>query len=204
MDKTTLAEAQRALSEIKNGTATAMYRAINRALDGVSTDAAKVIATEVNLTQKIIKGDFSTYKATPDKIAGTFRSRGRPVALIHYGASQVGTGVSVRIKKDRPRKVIAYAFIATMKSGHQGVFQRTTDKKGTGTPIGSTGKLLLNDPGKWPRQYRLPIKELFGPRVEDIFENKPVMDETLDKAAIRLNERFEHEVEYLLERAKNA
>lgn len=203
-DQVKLRAAIRALDAIGGEANQAMMRAINRTLDGVNTDAARAIATELNLTQANIKKNFSKFTATRASVKGTWRSKGKPVKLIDYGAIQVAGGVAVKIKKNRPKKIIKHAFVTTMKSKHKGAFQRTTDKVGTGRPIGNTATLHLNFPGRWERKYRLPIKELHGPRVEDILENPPVMGDTLEKASVRLNARLEHEVNYILTKAKNA
>ena len=203
VDAEKLAEAKRALSEIKNGIETALMRSINRALSTANTEAARGIAAEVNLTQKVIKQNFSLTQAAISRLTGKFRSSGRPVPLINYGARQTNTGVSVQVKKARPRKVLPYTFLATMGSGHQGVFQRKRHR-GEGKPIGNTAKLFMNFPANWPKQYRLPIEEMFGPRVEDILSNDPVLNPVLDEAGKTINERLEHETEYILEKARNA
>lgn len=202
IDENALNEAKRALSEIKNGVETALMRSINRALSSANTEAARGIAAEVNLTQKRIKENFSLNQAALNKLNGKFRSKGRPVPIVEYSARQTKTGVSVQVRKDRPRKVLPLTFLATMGSGHQGVYQRK-HKRGTGKPIGNTAKFMLNYPARWPKQYRLPIEEMFGPRVEDILSNTPVMDKVLDEAGKTLNERLEHETEYILEKARN-
>lgn len=204
VDQQKLEAVKRALEAIGAEPNQAMVRAINRTLEGVGTDSAKAISAELNLTQATIKKNHKAFKASLARVTGKFQSQGRPIPLIKYGATQVRDGVSVRIKRGSPKKTIKFAFLATMKSGHKGVFQRTSPFVGAGRPIGNTGRLHMNAPGKWPRQYRLPIKELHGPRVEDIMSNTPVMTDILEKASQRLHDRLEHEADHIIRKAQNA
>lgn len=202
IDQKKLESARAALSEIKGGIETVLMRSINRAVSAASTQAAKGISEELNLKQSIIKQDFHTTMARVKTPTGRFRSIGKPQPLINYGARQTKTGVSVIVKKGRPRQTIPETFIATMKSGHQGVFRRKYER-GTGKPIGNKGNMFLNQPARWPKEYRLPIEEMFGPRVEDILSNDSVMNPVLEVAGKTINDRLEHETEYYLEKARN-
>ncbi len=66
---------------------------------------------------------------------------GEPVPLLAYPGRQTKKGVSVEVNRDK-RTVLKGAFVASLKSGHVGVFQRRA-------------------------KARLPIKELFGSRPVD-------------------------------------
>lgn len=92
----------------------------------------------------------------------------------YTGARQTRLGVTVGINKGT-RALIKGAFIATMKSGHVGVFLRT-------------------GPG------RFPIKELFTTRVADVFNDNGMTDEAFTRAQETFSKSFERL--YPLELAK--
>jgi len=174
-----LEDAQKLLSGIKGGSRKAIVRTLNKTVGtssgGVQSDATKAVAQEFNLTQKNIKRDFSVKKAKYSDLSAYVKSKGKPVPLGRFVRTrQTKKGVSVLVKKNRPRTVIRHAFIPKLKSGHTGVFWRE------GKP-------------------RLPIKQRFGPRIPDIFSNQEVMAPILKKAQERLDKNFSHEVDFLLE-----
>jgi len=177
-----LEDAQKLLSGIKDGSRKAIVRALNKTVGtssgGVQSDAVKKVAEEFNLTQKAIKRDFVIKKANYSDLSAYVRAKGKPVSLGRFVRTrQTLKGVSVLVKKAKPRTIIRHAFIPKLKSGHVGVFWRT---------------------GK----SRFPIEQKFGPRIEDIFSNKEVMEPILQKAQERLDKNFNHEVEFLLTSSK--
>jgi hypothetical protein len=185
------------LDGIKNGTERALMRSINKTIPGVSTDAAKAAAQRINLAQKIIKKGFKTQLATMGNCNGSWKSMGKPVPLINYGARQTKTGVTFQVLKGGGRALLKHAFIATMGSGHQGVFWRTPRS----FPPSSKPHLT---PLPWktlPKYIRLPIKELFGPKVEDTLSMQAIFDDLKDKAQERFMAAMEHETDYLLQQA---
>lgn len=70
---------------------------------------------------------------------------GAPFRLSAYPFRQVKRGVSVAVNRGA-RRIIPSAFVATMKSGHTGIFVRRGKK-------------------------RLPIDELFSSRISDVFND---------------------------------
>ena len=88
---------------------------------------------------------------------------------MEYQPKQVKRGISIRVKNERPRKTIRSAFIATMKSGHRGVYIRENT-----TP--------------------LPIRELYGSAVIEV--DQDFMDEIAEIAQNKLLETFRHEFEF--------
>jgi hypothetical protein len=97
----------------------------------------------------------------------TLLAKSKPLPLIAFGARQTMTGVSVEVTKGK-RAIIRSAFIATMQSGHKGVFQR----RGTKQIMGK---------GRYAGKLRQPIYELFTASVSS----------ALAQAAPRVLERGE-------------
>ena len=92
------------------------------------------------------------------------------VRLQEYRPRKIKTGVSIRVKKDKGRSVLRHAFIATMKDGKVGVYQRKV-----GAP-------------------RLPIRELYGPAV--IEAAKDHIDDVATEAQAHLLTTFQHEFDW--------
>jgi hypothetical protein len=155
------------------GSTEAITRALNKTAITARAQAARSIR-DVGYGIKVssVKGSISIRRATSQDLKAVVTATGRPIPLIAYGARQTSKGVSVNVKNGR--KEIAHAFIATMASGHKGVFVRT----------GNTHKRVVRG-GKGSRSG-LPIKELFGPSIPTAFFNAKVQDAV--KTAI--DERF--------------
>lgn len=81
-----------------------------------------------------------------------------PIPLVDFPHRQTAQGVSVAINANS-RKLIKSAFVATMKSGHEGVFRR----RGAA---------------------RLPIDELFSTKVLDLFSDDGMIPAIADRARI--------------------
>lgn len=86
-------------------------------------------------------------KGTIEDLAWTMKVQGKPVPVADFGPRQSRKGVTVGINAGK-RVLIKGAFIARMKNGHVGVFQRAF----RGAP-------------------RTPIREAFTTRISDVFKD---------------------------------
>lgn len=186
--------AKGALYGIKNGFPKAMTRAINKTLTGARTDAVDEISKVLNLTKTRIRKDFSKRNSTWKTLEGRFYSTGKPVGLASFaGTRQTKKGVSFKIFKRGKRSIIGGAFVAERRGANH-VFLRKYRK---GKKKGQAVK--PNFPyGVLPRSYRLPVWRLTGPRVQDIYDDKPVMDSVLKKAGERFDKNLDYETDRLL------
>jgi hypothetical protein len=98
---------------------------------------------------------------------------GSSVPMIEFPHSQVRGGVSVGINNGR-RVLVQHAFVATMKSGHEGIFVRH------GLPR------HRNKAG-----FDLPIKELYTTRVADVFDDSGMIDAVTGQAMRKFDETFD-------------
>lgn len=89
-------------------------------------------------------------------LAWTLKVNNKTVPLAEYPHRQTKRGVSVSVNKGGARKLIEGAFVARMKSGHEGIFVRR-------------GKA------------RLPIDELFSSKITDLFRDTGMVDRTFDR-----------------------
>lgn len=206
LDQAKLQEITELLAYIGENSNKALCRAINKSLAGAKTDSAKEIYQVLNLTQKRIKENMQVKRATYSDLNAKLWSTGESIPLIDYGATGVKSGgITVKIKKNQGKKAIRGAFVARMKSGHLGVFWRTegpgshrpSAEIGAGTPIGQIGaETYYSFPGLWPKERRLPILELKGTKVEDVFGDS--LDSIQNKVSDRFNKNLDHEVSYLI------
>jgi hypothetical protein len=158
----------------------AIARGINRATDTGKTAMVRAMAKETGLTGKNIAREIKIHYASKTTQVAKIWIRGRPIPLIAFQARGPepsrgrGRGVSYR-KPGGGRGRKEGAFISTMPSGHRGVYERA------GKP-------------------RLPIRELFGPALPDVFEQfLPLLQE---KAGGALEKNVTHELEFALSKVR--
>ena len=136
-------------------------RALNKTATTVRQRSGVEIRTVLNLKAKAVKDQLSIKKARGNDAVAEIRSRHKSVPLIQYnGVRQTKKGVSVRMRKDKPRKLFKGAFISTMPSGHKGVFRRSSR-----ATHHSKGRARTSSPN-------LKINELRGPTVQSVFAEK--------------------------------
>lgn len=143
----------------------ATMRALNEVADQAKVAAARQIR-DVGYKLKIsaIKKGIKVERATMANLRAAVIAQGRPIPLIEYSANELkGKGVSVSVLNGR--KLIKGAFIATMPSGHRGVFVREENAKHK--------KMMTRGKPSW---HALGIRELFGPAVPDGMANKEVAE----------------------------
>lgn len=123
-------------------------RSMNRTIASARTDMSRVIAKDTGLKVGDVKDQLRVEQATVTRQVARLTIHGRRIPLIDFKARGPepsrgrGRGVSAQLPGGRNR--YKHAFIATMKSGHRGVFDRSS-------------------------KARLPIHELFGPSLVIVF-----------------------------------
>jgi hypothetical protein len=144
------AEMQRAIDQLGAKAPRAIARALNRAAVSTRTVMASAVAKDTGLKVGTIREQLRIEQAKPveGKLAARITVSGKRIPLIDFRARGPepsrgrGRGVSARLPGGKGR--YPHAFIATMKSGHRGVFQRRA-------------------------QTRLPVYELHGPSLPHVF-----------------------------------
>jgi hypothetical protein len=153
----------------------AIARALNRSIRSGQTQAVRDVSKDVGLNQAAVRDRVTLSDATPSALVARLGFSLARIALIHFGATGPrpsrgkGRGVSYRIGGRRGR--LPHAFIATMRSGHRGVFART-------------------------RQARLPVRELRGPSVGHVFEKH--LPAAKARAGEQLTKNLAHELKFAL------
>ncbi|WP_233863498.1 phage tail protein [Paraburkholderia adhaesiva] len=163
--------------------ARAMARAVNKtALQARTAAVREVRAVGYNLKASTIRKALALRRANPKQPVATLKATGRPIPLAEYSAKQTRAGASVRVKNGR--KTIKHAFVATMESGHTGVFMR----------VGKAHKRVTKN-GKtyWSG---LPIRELFGPAIPDAVGNEAVKKQLAHLVDSKFPAILDHEIKW--------
>lgn len=166
---------KRAIEATKAKFPAAIARALKRSGDSGRTAMVKLIADDMAIGQKRVRQDIKVNVIGAAGVA--IVAQGKRIPLIEFNARGPepsrgrGRGVSYKLPGGRGR--IDSAFIATMRSGHRGVFERQFDT-------------------------RLPIEEKFGPSVVKVFEK--YQEQGVAAAQASLIKNLEHEVQYALRR----
>ncbi len=109
----------------------AAARALNRAGDQGITRASREIRRVYNISASRVRSQIKVVqRARLGNLAFVFRVSGKRIALAEFSPRQTKKGVTIQIKKGGARKLIPHAFLATMSSGHTGVFVRSYGSKG--------------------------------------------------------------------------
>lgn len=141
-------ELDAALKDYPQRATRATVRAMNRAIGSGRTLMVQRIAGDTGLKSGDVRKAMTLRNATAQRLEARLGVGLKRMPLIAFNARGPepsrgkGRGVSYRLKGGAGR--IPNAFIATMRSGHRGVFARS------GTA-------------------RLPIRELFGPSLGHVF-----------------------------------
>lgn len=146
----------------------AARRAGSSAIRAARTQASREVRARKSLkaskVNKALRIRMPSGPQTLDSLEWRLVIDGRPLPVSAYPYRQTSRGVSVRVNKGSS-KLIKSAFVATMKSGHTGVFRRE---------------------GK----DRLKIKELFTTRVTDLFTEPGPVSRITERAGTVFGSTF--------------
>src|SRR6056297_2022745 len=183
LDKLDVERLKADLRHIKDGMPISVMRSINRTLPGIRTDMVAIARREYTVKAKAARKNIDIRKASKSRLSGGVTSVGKPIPLINF---------DVRPNRPSPKRKIPYTvevirgqrkeiggggFVAVMNSGHKGVFWRA--KKGE------------------KKVGRLPIHELSGPRIEDLYARPEITAEIERKADERMTKELKHQADYL-------
>lgn len=171
-------KAQEALKFVPEKLPGVLSRAINRAAESARTEAGRKAREQYYIKQRDVVSTIRIRQATPDDLAAIVISRGNLVPLTKFRVTPNRpqptrkSPIIVRVKKGGGGP-IKHAFVARMRSGHLGVFNRAGKK-------------------------RLPIMERYGPSVPEMLNSDTVSQYVEAKASEVLEKRLEHEIERVL------
>lgn len=156
-----MGEAQRLVALLRSPKLNrALSVAVNQSAKQVRTMASGKVAKAMGARRKDIDRAVTVRPfSTPATLEAIVRGRGIPLPLSFFKPRQTKAGVSANAWGET--KIYPGTFMATMKSGHRGVFVRKGRK-------------------------RLPIKELWGPGVAQVMAKDAVTSALESYAVARL------------------
>lgn len=151
----------------------AAARAINRTTSTVRTAMVRVVATSLKIKQAYVRDRLSTSRATRVNLTAHIAAAAQQIPLAAFNAKgpEPSRGKGRGVTANTPQRRYPHAFLATMRSGHRGVFERV-------------GKA------------RLKIRELRTASVAAVF----VAHESVGQARgnEQLTKNLQHEVDHML------
>jgi len=190
MDTTQWQNALKALG--KENAIKAGIRAVNRTANNAKTAMVRVIAADMGLQSKAVRDKITVQvaKNTGQAPAGYLYADSKRVPLIEFKARgpepSRGRGRGVKAKLKGGAGVYPRAFIATMRSGHRGVFERNT--------------AIRARKGQASGSPALGIHELYGPSIAQSFNTNSAVAQ--DRASEMLSKNMASEVKFMLSQAQ--
>ena len=121
-NKAQLKEVKRMLSAIPRGFEKAASRAINKTATTIRSKITKLVKKYIPLKLKDIRKKITIRKANRSMLQAIIMVKGGQTPLIKFNAKQTKNGVTFKL--DGKRSKSKHSFIATMPSGHTGVYER--------------------------------------------------------------------------------
>jgi hypothetical protein len=177
----------RRLLQLGDDAPKAATRAVNRTLTSVRTLAARGLAAQMGVAQKRFVKSLRVARATFGAEIGTLTVGRKRVPLIHFMMSQRTNDLAYIYKgKYRDFPAVSGPFVRRMRSGHRGIFVRST------RPPERRGQAPREYPGSW-----LPIGEVYGPQLAVLFQ-RGLLPDALIRARDSLAANLDHEINWIL------
>jgi hypothetical protein len=181
--RSNLRAAKRQLSGMEKLIQKATRSAINRATQRAKTETGRKVREKYVIKQGDAVKTLSVRPAGGGSLKAEMTSKGSTIPLINFNTAPKKRNknpprvLKAAVFRGKARKPIPGAFVATMSSGHTGVFKREGKK-------------------------RLPIRELRGPAVPSMVGNEEVMEHVQNVYGEEMGKRLPHELDRLLGRLR--
>ena len=192
VDERSLKEAAYILRAVPRAMPRVLRRAINRTVDMAATDLKRRTGEQIAIKKGEIAKGISKKHASFADLSGSVGAKPYRPSLTEFpGTRQSRRGVIYRISRAEGRKMIEHGFIATMASGHRGVFLRARFMHGKFIPMKSDSK-------------REAIYETKGPSIWQIITGTPgLLKAVTDTAGSKLGKNIDDQIGVELRRWKN-
>lgn len=155
--------------------------ATNRSLAGMRTDGTKLVVKESGIVRKKVFYSFTVFKASSSVQTHNARVEitGNPIGLAKFKKPKKNkkglSSGSLSVSLGQKTITFHHAFVATMKSGHVGIFERQR--------------------GVLTSSCREKLQELFGPSIPQFAGRGHITDTVQSKAQERFAARFNQQME---------
>jgi hypothetical protein len=175
-------------------------RAINKTITPARTEVSQGIRQEINIKAGDVKDKIELKKASTKRWEASISLSHKLIPIMDFGAKMTKKGVSFKVYKSGGRKLMLHAFIAKMKSGHEGVFRRGMDKRTIRWEKRSTRKAGVKSSVTWHNVF---IGKQFGPSLHQAFKRSADLIQRITQNAYgRLEHNIDNQLEYVFSRMK--
>jgi hypothetical protein len=189
VDQKKLASLLRGLTDMPGNMATATSRAGNKTLTSTRAEMVRVIRRDYAIKAGDIRKELVIIRMTKAKLEGRVKGESSPgLPLIRFarisripstkrtkiGGYSPKKGIPVFIRKDRGKRIVKATFLARMRSGHVGAFERINKEKGR------------------------RIKEVFGPTPIKLLGSKANLQKIDRYAQATMDKNLQHEADFIL------
>lgn len=192
-----LERAQKLLSGVKNGIERATSSAVNRSITTIKKDLKKEVIKNYVITSSEVEKTLSVKKANFKKPFGFINSKSERLSLYKFFSSKKSDGtIFVKVKKKNGRKkvqgkenLLGKPFIARLKTGHTGIFQRSEK---------TSLKKIISKSGKEKEKEVPIIKDLKTVSIPQMLGTDSVQDYVNEKAPEILEKNLDKEIDRIL------
>lgn len=169
-------------------------RSMNRAIDSGRTEGSKKLREIYNIKARDVKDSIRIFKAPSNSLKAEMKITGKPLPIKYFNPRQTAQGVVFKIKKGVQRRIRS-GFIATMASGHIGVFARG-QYQGTSFSFRTIAqKNRKKDSTLKQNVYPdLNINEMQTISLPRSFSKEPVISAVMKRMGDVFNTRLQHEL----------
>ena len=203
-----LKEIKKKLGDYEKKAPTALKIAINKTLTETSKLMTKAVQENYTAKVKGIRGTYSITNAGVKTLSGKIVSRSNDrISLYEFKPSPKISSLNANPIKGRLRKDSSganlsgsgdrsAAFVAQMKSGHIGIFERVLGKKATQY----TDRVKQREKSRWAGLNDYKIAEMYGLPVPYMIGDKKSAKEIQKKASDFLRKTIDEEIEKIIAR----
>lgn len=192
-----IANAEKKLAGIHDGLPRALHNALSRASTSGEAEAAKAVRAEYFIKA----GDYKLYtkarRRVQSDIGGTqiaidFAGQHIPLFMADVSMGSNGRPI-VRVMRGNAKAALDGAFVARMKSGHVGIFQREEYEYMEKGRFSKQGKRYPDN------KHTQKIKQLYAAATTQMMSANEAVQKAVDeKISDTFRKRLDHEVERLL------
>jgi hypothetical protein len=169
----------------------ATVRALNKTVTTVRAKTLREMQSQSQLpNQKHLRKNVTKHNAHKAKLWARVAAKSVAIPLSEWKHKQTDYGVTVAVWGKALH--IKGAFVATMGSGHKGIFTRTSRFARAGNPRYEDDEARFY--GAMPREYRLPIREAYGPAPSAVMISKAIERAQTAAATEKFTPAFMHEL----------
>jgi len=194
IDKQDLANLEEVFKDAPHKLNKVLYRGINDGIKKMQSLTVKAVSAETGIKQKIVRTRVWLNRATARRLAGSVRGGRHGWPLGEFSPVQKAPGVEVKVGR---RSLVERAFIATMDSGHTGVFIRR-HLGPVAMPRLQKPAIARRDRAKSTRRRgRLPIDERYTASATDAIERAAAAPAIIEEGAAVLHKRIMAQAELI-------